>query len=85
MADPGGSEIHGNRRAQAAETDDQGVGAQQFLLAGDVDLGQQDLAAVAQQLGIVHDRIVPPAGKPRRWLREIPLNAGTSPAAGSRG
>ena len=53
-ADACGCEVHRRGRAQAAGTDDQRTRIKQGLLAVDVDLGQQDVAAVAQQLLVVH-------------------------------
>jgi hypothetical protein len=53
-AHAGRGQIHGHRRAQAARANHQDVAVQQAGLAGDVYLGQQDMAAVAQQLLVVH-------------------------------
>ena len=54
MADAGGCEVHRGWRAESAHTGDQHAGGQQPLLAGDIKLRQHDLAAVAQQLIVVH-------------------------------
>jgi hypothetical protein len=48
--DAGRSEVERDRRAEPACADDEGMCGEQPLLAFDADLGQQDVAAVAQQL-----------------------------------
>ena len=53
-AEAASGEIEGGGGAEAAQADDGGAGAQQRFLAGDIDLRQHDLAAVAQQLFVVH-------------------------------
>ena len=52
--DAGCGQIHGRRRTQSAETDDQCACALQALLAFDPQLGEHDLAAVTQQCIVVH-------------------------------
>ena len=47
-------EIHGGRRAQPARADDQRPRIEQGLLTLDIDFGQQDVPAVAQELVVVH-------------------------------
>ena len=43
-----------DRVAEAADADDKRVGAREVLLRVDTELGQQNVTAVAQQLGVVH-------------------------------
>ena len=50
-------QIQRDGRAEAAGADDQRVRGEQFLLAFDADLRQQDVPAVAQQLVVVHGRV----------------------------
>ena len=54
-ADAAGGEVESGRAAQSAGADHQGVAGQQFFLAGDVDVRQQDVAGITDQLFIVHD------------------------------
>jgi hypothetical protein len=54
VAQAGGGEIEGGRRAQAAGTDNQRLGVDQALLSFDADLVEQDVAAIAKQLLVVH-------------------------------
>ena len=53
-ADPGRGEIQRDWRAKAARTNDEGMRSADFFLPFDTDIRQQDMAAVAQQLLIVH-------------------------------
>ena len=53
-ADAGCGQVQGRRRAQAAGTHDQGPGSQKLLLAFDAQLVEQDMAAVTQELLVVH-------------------------------
>ncbi|MNR11790.1 hypothetical protein D3C85_1281080 [compost metagenome] len=48
--DPGGGQIEGGGRADAAQADDQDTGALQGLLARPADLGQHQLTSVAVDL-----------------------------------
>jgi hypothetical protein len=43
-----------HRIAETADTDDEHVREREALLRVDTELGQQDVTAVAQQLGVVH-------------------------------
>jgi hypothetical protein len=52
--DTGRGEIHRHGRAQPAESDDEDAGLSESLLAFDAELGQQDLAAIAQELVVSH-------------------------------
>jgi hypothetical protein len=54
MADPGGSQVEAGGRAQPAGADEQDMALEQLGLARKVDLGQQDVAAVADELAVVH-------------------------------
>ena len=63
-ADAGRGEIERRRRAEAAGADHQRVRAEQALLPLDADLVEQDVAAVAQQLVVVH--VAHPWGGARR-------------------
>jgi len=54
MSHAGGRQVHGDGRTEPTEPYDQHPGCQQPLLAVDVDLRQQDLAAVAKELLVVH-------------------------------
>ncbi|MCY1406806.1 hypothetical protein D9M71_220860 [compost metagenome] len=49
LANPGGRQVQRDRRAEAAEPDDQRLALLEPQLAVDVDLCQQYLPAVAQQ------------------------------------
>ena len=49
-----GGEEQRRRTAQAARADNQRVSAQPFLLSFDADFGQQDVAAIAEELLVVH-------------------------------
>ena len=53
-ADPGGGEKLRGRRAEPARADDQRVRLRELLLRVDPELGQQDVPAVAEELGVVH-------------------------------
>ena len=53
-AHPGRGQIHGHWRAQPPGTNNQGVAGQQCGLSGQVELREQQMAAVAQQLLVVH-------------------------------
>ena len=48
----------GHRRAEPPQADEQHPGAEQSLLAFGAERGQQDLAAVAKQLLVIHGRIL---------------------------
>jgi hypothetical protein len=50
--------IERGRRTQPAQPDDQHPRFKQALLSLDADLVQQDVAAVAQQLSVVHAVVV---------------------------
>jgi len=54
MPDAGAGQVHGGRGTQAAGTDDQDTRVEQRLLSGGIDLRQQYLAAVAEQLLVIH-------------------------------
>src|SRR5690606_31338148 len=54
VAHPGGGQVQRGRRAQPAGADDQHPAGQEFLLAFDAQLIQQDVPGVAQQLLVVH-------------------------------
>jgi hypothetical protein len=54
VADTGAAQVKRHRRPQAAGADHQGMGRKQFFLAFNADLFEQDVARVAQQLGVVH-------------------------------
>ena len=47
-------QVHRGRRSQSAETDDQRVAGEQAFLALDPDVFQQNMAAVAKELLVVH-------------------------------
>jgi hypothetical protein len=53
-ADAGGGEVVAGGRTEAAGADHQGARIDDVFLAFDADLRQQDVAAVAQQLFVVH-------------------------------
>jgi hypothetical protein len=55
-ADARGREVQRHRRAEPAGADHQRMRIEQPLLAGDVELVEQDVAGVAQQLVVVHRR-----------------------------
>ena len=62
-ADAAGCQVERDGRAQPAGADHQRVRREQFLLAVDADLRQQDVPAVAQQLLVVQvdawDQVAP--------------------------
>ena len=58
--DAGCGEKLRDRVAETADADDQRVRSGEALLRVDAELGQQDVPAVAQQLGVVHRRSVRP-------------------------
>ena len=47
---PGGREVEGGRRAEAAGPEQEDAGVEELLLAGDVDLGEEEVALVAVAL-----------------------------------
>src|SRR3989344_1279788 len=51
-----GGEIHRHRRAQPPEPDNEHARIEQFLLAVDAHLREQDMTAVAQELFIIHGK-----------------------------
>ena len=53
LADAAGGEIERRRAAEAARADDERMRVAQPLLALDADLGEQDVAAVAEELLVV--------------------------------
>ena len=53
-ADARGAEVEGHDRSQATRTDHQHMGVQPARLGFHAQLGQQDVAGVAQQLIVVH-------------------------------
>jgi hypothetical protein len=53
-ADAARGEVQRHRRTESAGADDQRVGEQPGLLAVDADLVEQDVAAVAEKLFVVH-------------------------------
>src|ERR1700730_19177373 len=64
--------------AEAADADDERAGSREALLRIDPKLRQQDVTAVAQQLGVVHLPFVAPT-------RERPGEAGPKSARPNRG
>ena len=54
MPDAGGGQELRHRVAEAADADDQRMRCREALLRVNAELGQEDVSAVAQQLGIVH-------------------------------
>ena len=56
MADSRGSQVQGGRRAESAGADDQHLGIDDPVLSFDAYGVKQDVAAVAQQLFVVHFR-----------------------------
>lgn len=48
-ADPGGGEVEGGGAAEAAGADDENPGGGEFLLAGDADLTEENVPAVARE------------------------------------
>jgi hypothetical protein len=50
-------EVERDRRAEPSRSDHQRARGEQFLLAFDADLRQQNVAAVAQQLFVVHSSV----------------------------
>ena len=58
-ADAGRGHVQGGRRPESAGTDHQHVAVEQALLALDVNRRQHDVAAVADQLSIVHQQRPP--------------------------
>lgn len=50
-ADAGGREVEGGGTAEAAGADDEDAGGREFLLAGDAELIEQDVPAVAREFG----------------------------------
>jgi hypothetical protein len=53
-ADAGGSEVERRRAAEAAGTDYECRGVAQLLLPLDPDLGEEDMAAIAEKLVVVY-------------------------------
>jgi hypothetical protein len=53
-ADATRSQVKCHRRAESTGADDERMRVEQLLLAVDFNLGQQDVAAIAQELVIVH-------------------------------
>jgi hypothetical protein len=53
-ADAGGGQELRGRRPQSADTDHQRAGGRELCLRIRTELGQQDVAAVAEELGVVH-------------------------------
>jgi hypothetical protein len=53
-ADAARCQVERGGRTEAAGTDDEGVRVEQALLALDAELVQQDVARIAQELGVVH-------------------------------
>ena len=53
-ADAGRSQVQRRRRTESAGADHQRPRGEQSLLSGDVDFRQQDVAAVAEELRVVH-------------------------------
>ncbi len=82
-ADAGGSEIQRHRRAEPARADDEGVRGEQLLLPLDADLRQQDVAAVAQELVVVHARSV--RRQRSRCEASVKQNARLAPGVPGRG
>ncbi len=63
--DAGRDEKLRGRRAEPAGADDERMRGGEFLLRVDAELGEQDVPAVAEQLGVVHRRgRVPLSGMP---------------------
>lgn len=50
-ADAGGGEVEGGGAAQAAGADDEDAGGGELLLAGDADVFEEDVPAIARELG----------------------------------
>ena len=50
----GAGQVHGSGRAQAACANDDGVRSQQALLTLHIDFLEQQVAGIAQELGVVH-------------------------------
>jgi hypothetical protein len=67
-ADPGGGEIQQQRRAEAAGADHQHPRGQQLFLTLAADLGQQDVARIALDLGVgeAHGRSIAPPPRPEQ-------------------
>ena len=57
MANACGGQVERDRRTESAEADKEDASPEQAFLPLDVDLRQHDLAAVAQQLPIIHRRV----------------------------
>ena len=62
VTDAARRQIQRGRRSESAESDDQRMARQQPFLAFDSDVIEQDMAAIAQELLIVHRRTVTPFG-----------------------
>jgi hypothetical protein len=54
-ADSGRGQIQGRWRAEPTRANDQRTCRQQALLASNVNLGQEDMSAVAEQLRVIHE------------------------------
>ncbi|MNQ75707.1 hypothetical protein D3C85_905110 [compost metagenome] len=59
LADPGRGQVQRHRRAETTEADDQHAALLEPQLAVDVDLGQEDLPAVAQQFVVTQHAVHP--------------------------
>ncbi len=65
VPDAGGGEELRGRRAESAGADDQRVGGGELLLRVEAELGQQDVAAVAEELRVVHGSFPGSGGRSR--------------------
>jgi len=54
----GGGKVGGAARAQPAAADDEDAGGKNFFLSFDTDFVEKDVAAVTEQLVVVHDEVV---------------------------